>query len=390
MGTFFQDIRYGIRTLSRSRAFTAVAIVTLALGIGANTAIFSVVNAVLLRPLPYPNPERLALVWERNVAIGKDRDPVAPLNFLDWQKQATEFEGLAGFRYSGFTLTGVEFPEQVGTLTVTSNLFRTLGVEPIIGRTFTEDEVQSRARVVVLSHAFWMRRYGGDPALVGKPIRLDGVAYTVVGVMPPSFVFPDGHSAIETYSPLIFNQGDLTGRRSHTMTVVGRLRNGASIDSAQAQLAAIARAIATADSTSNPEVEVVAAHENMVEDVRLGLVVLLCTVGFVLLIACANVANLLLARSAARRREIAVRTSLGAGRWRVARQLLTESLMLALAGGAAGTFFAWWTLGLFVRFSPPDLPRMDQVSIDSRVFLFTAAISVITGLLFGLVPALHH
>jgi putative ABC transport system permease protein len=262
------------------------------------------------------------------------------LNYLDWVKQSTEFDDLAAYRYGGFTLTGREYPEQLGTLIVTANLFRTLGVEPLIGRTFTEEEVKNGERVVVLGHQFWQNRLGGDRSIVGSALTLNGTSVTVVGVMPPHFAFPDGQSAIETYSPLIFNQGDLSGRRSHTLTVVGRLKPDASIESAAANLGTIARSIAGQDQTSNPDVKIIAAHEQLVSEVRLGLFVLLGTVGIVLLIACANVANLLLVRSSARRREMAVRTSLGAGRARVIRQLLTESLMLSVAGGIAGTALA--------------------------------------------------
>jgi putative ABC transport system permease protein len=387
--TLVQDIRYGVRTLIRNPAFTAVALLTLALGIGANSAIFSVVNTIMLKPLPYRNPDRLVVVWERNTTIGKDKDPVAPLNYSDWSKENTEFEDMAAFRYGVFTLTGFEYPEQIQALTVTSSFFRTLGVEAAIGRTFTEEENQRRDRVVVLSHSFWQSRFGGDRSLIGRSITLNDASYLVLGVMPSSFAFPDRRSAIDIYSSLIFNPGDLIGRRFHSLRVIGRLKRYSTIESAAANLGSIAKAIARQDATSNPEVAVFGAHDQMVQHVRLGLSVLLSASGFVLLIACANVANLLLARAVARRHEIAVRTSLGAGRWRVLRQLLTESLLLWIAGGIAGTFFAWWALDVFVRFSPPDLPGIDRVTVDSSVLLFVTALSVLTGILFGLAPALE-
>jgi len=389
MRNLFQDIRYGLRTLKRNPGFTATAILTLALGIGANSAIFSVVNTVLLNPLAYKDPNQLVAVWERNTAAGKEQDSVAPLNYQDWIKQATAFKELAAFRYGGFTLTGRDYPEQVGTLYVSANMFRTLGIEPMLGRTFTDEEVQRGERVVVLGHKFWQSRLGGDRALIGQPLILNGNSVTVIGVMPPVFAFPDGQPSIETYSPLVFGQGDLQGRRSHSLTVIGRLQAGATIESAAANLGTVARSIAAQDQTSNPEVKLVSAHEQLVSQVRPGLLVLLGTVGFVLLIACANVANLILVRSSSRRREMAVRASLGAGRWRVVRQLITESLLISFAGGIVGTLMAWWTLRLFVGFSPADLPRMDQVAVDSQVLLFTAAMTLITGLVFGLVPALQ-
>ena len=384
----FRDIRYGARTLARAPGFTAVATLTLALGIGANTAIFSVVNTVLLKPLSYRDPDRLALVWERNTTIGKDRDLVAPPNYLDWKAQNGVFDALGAYRYGGFALTGVGEPESVTALTVSSSLFRALGVDAAVGRTFTDEEEARKDRVVVLRHEFWQRRFGGDPTLVGKSITLLGTPFTVVGVMPASFRFPDGNP-VDLYSPLIFAPGDLAGRRLHSLTVIGRLKDGVTIDAASANLTAIAHGIAAADQTSNPDVAVVGAHDLLVEDVRFGLLVLLATVGFVLLIACANVANLLLVRATSRRGEMAMRAALGAGRRRLVRQLLTESVLLAFVGSALGMLVAWSVLGLLVRISPPDLPRVDEVGIDPTVLLFVTAIAALTGLGFGMVPALQ-
>jgi putative ABC transport system permease protein len=385
---FVRDLRYGARALRRAPGFTAVASLTLALGIGANTAIFSVVNTVLLKPLSYQDPDRLVFVWERNTAIGKDRDLVAPQNYQDWKTQNTVFKELGGYRTGGFSLSGVGDPESVVALSVSSSLFRALGVEAAIGRTFTDDEERRRDRVVVLRHEFWQRRFGGDASLVGKAITLSGASFTVVGVMPPSFRFPDGNP-VDLYSTLVFNPTEVTSRRLHSLTVIGRLGDGVTIDAARANMTAIARAITVQDNTSNPDAAVIGAHDLLVEDVRFGLVVLLATVGFVLLVACANVANLLLVRATTRRGEIAVRSMLGAGRQRLVRQLLTESVLLAFFGGVLGMLVAWWSLGLLVRLSPPDLPRIDQVSIDTTVLLFVTAIALITGVGFGIAPALQ-
>jgi len=385
---FVRDLRYGARALRRAPGFTAVATLTLALGIGANTAIFSVVNTVLLKPLAYREPDRLAFVWERNTTIGKDRDVVAPPNYLDWKSQNSVFDALGAYRYGGFALTGAGEPESVTAITVSSSVFRVLGVDALVGRTFTDEEETRRDRVVVLRHEFWQRRFGGDRSLVGKSITLTGTAYTVVGVMPPSFRFPEGNPG-DVYSPLVFSPNELTGRRTHSLTVIGRLKDGVTIDTASANMTTIAQGIAAADKTSNPDASVVGAHDLLVEDVRLGLLVLLGTVGFVLLIACANVANLLLVRATARRGEMAMRSALGAGRRRLIRQLLTESVLLAVVGSALGMVVAWSMLGLLVRVSPPDLPRIDQVGIDTSVLLFVTAIAVLAGVGFGVAPALQ-
>jgi predicted permease len=384
----WQDAIYAGRMARRDPGFTLVAVLTLALGIGANTAIFSVVHTVLLEPLSYRNPDRLVVVWERNLAVGKDRDPVAPPNFNDWKAQNTVFDELAAYRLGGFALSGVDDPEQIDALTASSGLFRVLGVEAAWGRAFTDEEERRRDRVVLFSHEFWQRRFGGDRTVVGRSISLNGGSYVVVGVMPPGFRFPDGNP-VEVYTPLAFTQGELTGRRNHTLTVIGRLKEGATREDASADLGAIARGIAEQDRTSNPDVNVIGAHDLLVEDVRVGLVVLLATVGFVLLIACANVANLLLVRATARRGEVAIRAALGAGRPRLIRQLLTESVLLAFLGGTVGTLVAWGVLGLFVRVSPPDLTRIDQVGIDPTVLLFATAIAVLTGIGFGIAPAVQ-
>ena len=383
-----RDLRYGARSLLRAPGFTIVATLTLALGIGANTAIFSVVNTVLLKPLTYREPDRIAFVWERNTTIGKDRDLVAPPNYLDWKAQNSVFDALGAYRVNGFALTGAGEPESVTAITVSASLFRVLGVDALVGRTFNEDEETRKDRVVVLRHDFWQRRFGGDRSLVGKSITLTGAPFTVVGVMPPGFQFPDGNPG-DLYSPLLFAPIELGGRRTHSLTVLGRLKDGVSIDAASANMSAIAQGIAAADQGSNPETSLVGAHDLLVEDVRLGLLVLLGTVGFVLLIACANVANLLLVRASARRGEMAMRAALGAGRRRLIRQLLTESVLLAVIGSALGLLVAWSVLGLLVRISPPDLPRIDQVGLDITVLMFVTVVTLLAGIGFGVVPALQ-
>ncbi len=384
----WQDLLYARRMIRRNPGFTMTAALTIALGIGANTAIFSVVNAVLLKPLPYHDPDRLVIVWERNTPIGKERDPVAAPNFIDWREQNSTFEDLGAFRFRGFTLTGVEDPEQLRALSMSSGVFRVLGVDAEMGRVFSEEEEKRRDPVVVLGHQLWQRRFGGDRSVVGRSVALNGAAFTVVGVMPQSFRFPDD-SPVDLYAPIVFAPDDLNGRRLHTLTVIGRLGAGATLDRAATDLGVIAQRISADDATSNPQVAVVGAHDLLVEDVRLGLIILLATVGFVLLIACANVANLLLARAASRRREMAIRSALGASSRRLIRQTLTESLALSMIGGVAGLSLAWWLLYALVRFGPPNLPRLDQVGIDMAVLSFVTAATLLTGVAFGIVPALQ-
>ena len=383
-----QDARYALRMMRRDVGFSVVAILTLALGIGANTAIFSVVNAVLLEPLPYADARRLVIVWERNTAIGKERDPVAPLNYQDWRSENTLFEDLGAFRFRQFALSNVHDPEQLDALSLSSSVFRVLGVNAAVGRVFTGDEERRRERVVVLAHTFWQRRFGADPTVIGRGLTLNGILFTIVGVMPPGFTFPDGNP-VDLYSPIAFSPDELRGRRSHTLTVIGKLQANVTPERATADLQRIARRITASDSTSNPDITLLRAHDVLVEDVRLGLLVLFATVGLVLLIACANVANLLLVRASSRRREVAMRAALGAGRGRLLRQLLTESVVLAVFGSIAGVLVARWLLAAFQAFHPPDLPRVDQIAIDTTVLLFATVAAFATGVTFGIVPALH-
>jgi predicted permease len=383
-----QDARYAGRMIRRDLPFSIVVILTLALGIGANTATFSVVNAVLLHPLPYSDPDRLVLVWERNTEIGKDRDPVAPLNYQDWRVQNTSFDALGAYRFRGFALGNVPDPEQLRALSLSASVFRVLRANAEVGRVFTEEEERRRDPVVVLSHEFWQRRFGGDRTVTARAITLNDASFTIVGVMPPTFKFPDG-SPVDLYTPPLLAPDALNSRGLHWLTVIGRLKDGVTMEIARADLGAIAKGIVADDPTSNPEVTMIGAHDVLVEDVRLALLILFGTVGCVLLIACANVASLLLVRATSRRRELAMRSALGAGRGRLVRQLLTESVVLALAGGAAGTLVAWWLVETLHRFQPPNLPRVDQVGLDTTVLFFVTMAAVATGLAFGLIPAIQ-
>ena len=381
-----QDARYAVRMMRRDLSFTAIAIVTLALGIGANTTIFSVVNAVLLQPLPYPDADRLVLVWERNTA--KERDPVAPATYQDWSRENGSFQELGAYRFRGFALDDATAPEQLQGLSVSSSLFRVLATNPVLGRVFTEEEQQRGDRVVVLAHDFWQRRFGEQESVIGRLMSLNGAAFTIVGVMPGGFKFPDGNP-VDLYSPLIFTADESIRRSAHVLAVIARLKDDVTIERATADLQRIAQHIAAADSTNNPDVTVAGAHDVLVEDVRLGLVVLFGTVGFVLLIACANVANLLMVRATSRRREIVIRAALGADSGRLLRQLLTESVLLAGVGAAAGVVLARWLLATFRGFHPPDLPRADQIAIDTSVLVFVTVAALLTGVIFGIIPALQ-
>ena len=391
-----QDARYAVRLLRRSPAFTLVAVATLGLGIGANTAIFSVVHGVLLRPLPFPESGRIVALQTlitrpvRHAASGSYPD------FFDWRSQSKSFEAMASRRGVGFTLTGTAQASHVQAQAVSSDFLSVLRATPLLGRGFLPEDDRPGARVVLLSHAFWQSRFGADPGIVGKTIGLDGREHTVIGVMPPGVQFPLDEAPSDLWTSIAMDaEGDepwTANRGLTTLDVVGRLKPGVSLAAAQAEMNGIARNLARQypdDNRDRDEIRVRPELERIVGDVRAPLLVLLGAVGGILLIACANVASLLTARASARRRELALRAALGAGRGRVLRQLLTESLILSLLGGGAGLLLAAGGMRLLLRFSPERIPRLEQVGLDGTVLAFTFGVSLLTGLLFGAAPALR-
>ncbi|HEX7314428.1 MAG TPA: ABC transporter permease [Pyrinomonadaceae bacterium] len=389
MRTLLQDLRFGLRTLAKRPGFTAVAVLTLALGIGANTAIFSVVNAVLLRPLPFRESERLVVVYETTGSV--PRDFVSVPNLDDYRAGSRSFEGFATFVPQSVNLTGAGAePERVVGAFVTSSFFTVVGVEPARGRAFSaEDDAQGGGQVALLAHELWQRRFGADPEIIGKSLTFNGEPFTVVGIMPAGFRYP-------TITPDVLLPAQKwpnykVARSSHNSWVVGRLKPGVTRAAAEEELRAIAKRLEEAypDENRGRGIEVVGLHEQTVEDVRPVLLVLLSAVGLILAIACANIANLLLARGAARQREVALRTALGASRWRLLRQFLTETLLLSLAGGACGLLLAQWGVDALLALNPDNLPTAEKIGIDARVLLFSLGLSALTGLVFGIAPALQ-
>jgi putative ABC transport system permease protein len=405
MNTLLQDLRYGLRSLLKAPGFTAIAVATLALGIGANTAIFSVVRAVLLRRLPYPEPERLLVITERHIRDGewsgsgstrsrlRSGGGVPWLTFLDWRAQTRSFRGLAGFHTSQVMLSGAGEPEMLLSAQVSAEFFPLLGVRPALGRLFgASDDAPGAPPTLILSDGQWKRRFGGDPSVVGRTIDIDTVPYTIVGVLPAGFAFfPE---PIEAYTPigLLGNQPSRQDRRNHDgMQVLARLAPGASLGSARSEMETISLRLEKEYPVSNSGRRASAdlLDEVLVGDYTAVLWILLAAVGLVLLIACANVAHLLLARATARRREFAIRTAIGASGGRLVRQLLTESVLLSAIGGALAVVLAGWALGPLLRITPSEIPRLADTRIDPAVLLFTLAAATATGILFGLVPALH-
>ncbi len=380
-----RDTRYAVRQLIASPAFTLVAVLTLALGIGATTAIFSVVNGVLRRPLPYRHPEGLVLVNEIVPQYG--RFSVAPANFLDWRKQNSVFERIAAFNGSSATFTEGSGPERIESAMVSWDLFELLDVKPVLGRGFREDEdAPGKNNVIVLSHAMWQRRFGSDPHVLGRSITLSGVPVTVVGVMPAGFYFPN--RAGEFWQPIALNPANAT-RGGHFLGVIARLKPGISVEQAGTEMRTIAERLAREypKNNANESAQVALLYERVVGGIRPALLTLFAAVGVVILIACANVANLLLVRATVRGKEIAIRAALGAGRRRLVVQMLSESLVLSVTGGAVGLFLAYLTIQPIKTLSAGSIPRVNDVSIDTSVLVFTLVVSVATGLVFGLVPA---
>ena len=391
MGTWVSEFRYAFRALTRQPTFTAIALLTLTLGIGANTAIFSVIKTVLLNPLPYDDPEQVVVLWEVNPE-GRLEQVSIP-TYRDWRDETTRIEATAAYRQVTYSYLGTGDPRDVSGVRATPELFAVLKAGARVGRTFVAEEaVLGRDHVVVLSHGFWERTLGSRDALIGTTLNLDQEPYTIVGIMPPAFEFPTS-TDVELWTPLAFDPNDLHGqsRRARSLLVVGRMTPEATAGQTQQEMTVLAARIATEYPNSNAGwgVRVVAAHDQLVSASRPALLVLMGAVAFLLLIVCANMANLLLARLSSRRREIAVRGALGAGRWELARPILAESLLLSVAGGALGLLVAIGGLRLLTTLPEGRLPRMDQLTLDGGVLLFTTVVSIVVAIGCGLLPALQ-
>ncbi|HKQ53230.1 MAG TPA: ABC transporter permease [Pyrinomonadaceae bacterium] len=396
MRSVFQDLRYGTRTLLKRPGFTFVAVLTLALGIGANTAIFSIVNTVMLRPLPYQSPEQLVRVGGANYGKGRQLTSFSPQDFYDWRDQNTVFEALAACDKWSLNLTGDGEPERIEAYAVSAGFFNILRAQPQLGRTFLpREDTLGNEYVAVLSNRLWQRRFNSDPGIVGRQVTLSGEKFTVIGVMPSTFKFPPlaraGLVEPELWVPFAPELSDWPRSSRSVDGAIARLKAGVTLDQAETELKAIAGRLEQQypETNSSQSVSVVSLHESIVGSTRTSLLVFLVAVGFVLLIACANVANLLLARAATRRKEIAIRTALGAGRSRIIRQLLTESVLLSLAGGALGLLLSLWATDFLVNLASDAIRYVGEVQMDARVLAFTLLASLLTGIIFGLMPALQ-
>jgi putative ABC transport system permease protein len=385
MDTLWQDLRYALRSLAKSPGFTIVTLLTLALGIGANTAIFSVVNAVLLRALPFRNPDELVVVRE-TYGGGKEGSVSGP-NFLDWKTRTHSFAGMTAWRGTNVALVGAGEPEELTGAVVDADYFKVLGVDPLMGRGFAPGEDRGQATVVVLEETLWRSRFGADRGILGRTISLSGQPYTVIGVAPPSRAYP---GPVQVWLPLGYGPGRSSMRDSHSYDVVARLKPGVPLAQAQQDVAAVARRLEREfpESNTGRGVTVIPLTENAVGGVRTALLLLTGAVALVLLIACANVANLFLARAATRQRELAVRMALGASGWRLTRQVLVEAVTLSVAGGLLGLLLASWAIDLLLALQPRAVPRLKEVGIDAPVLVFTLLVSIAVGIVFGLFPAL--
>jgi len=399
MGNIMQDVRYAVRMLLKNPGFTFVAVIAVALGIGANSAMFSVINAVLLRPLPYHEPDRLVTIWEESQQRGMYEMPVSFANFRDWVDQNHVFEHISAYTFTNLNLTGAGEPVRILAVRSSANLFSLVGAAPLLGRPFLPEEDKEGAnRVVILSQSLWQRRFSSDSGIVGQSITLNNQSYTVVGVMPASFQFPVGfgylgkvlNDPVDLYVPLAATSKEAV-RGSYSFFSIGRLKPGVTIDQARAEMTTIEGRLEQQHPGGNTGIGIslIPTHEQTVKEIRPALLVLLGAVGFLLLIACANIANLLLARAASRQKEIAIRTALGASRLRILRLLMTESVLLSLAGGCLGLLLALWGTDALLALAPDNIPRMNEVGVDARVFGFTLAVSLLTGIVFGLIPAIH-
>ena len=391
MHFLLQDLRYGFRMMAKAPGITAIAILTMALGIGINTAVFSMIHVLLLQPLPYPEPERIVQLWENNLPKGWDQASVAPANFADWKAQSESFAELAIYDRDTFALTGKGEPERVEGMMGTANLLGVLGVRPALGRGFLPGEDKPGAeKVAIISHGLYERRFAASPEVVGRKIELNGAAYTVVGIMPRGFTFL--YTPAEIWTTLDIDPAALE-RDHHGYLALGRLKAGISRDQAQTELDLIARRLQKQypDTNTGWSVAVNTAWEEVFDrDTHTALITIQLAVFFVLLIGCANVANLLLARAASRERELSIRRALGAGRARLIRQILTESVLMSLCGGIAGSLVAVWGVEVLKAIAPKTVPRMDEVRVDATALLFTLGLSVACGILFGLAPALQR